>query len=154
MNNFDTIVMEDLNIAGMKKLFGKSASDAGLATLVSQIAYKSNWYGKTFHSVDRFFASSKTCSCCGTKTSFGLDVREWTCSVCNAVHDRDLNAAINILKRGLQDLYDFTSAELIEVVVRNSNEIERGEDVRLKDRALHSLVATSMKRLTDFYEFV
>lgn len=154
VNNFDTIVMEDLNIAGMKKLFGKSASDAGLATIVDQIQYKSNWYGRTFHKIDRFYASSKTCSCCGTKTSFGLDIREWSCSTCNIVHDRDLNAAINILKRGLQDLYDYTSAELTEVVVRNSNEIERGEDVRLKDRALHSLVATSMKRLTDFYEFV
>lgn len=154
VKNFDTIVMEDLNIAGMKKLFGKSASDAGLATLVSQIAYKANWYGRTFHKIDRFYASSKTCSCCGTKTSFGLDIREWTCYNCNMKHDRDLNAAINILKHGLQDLYDFTSTELTEVVSSNANKIERGEDVRLKDRALHSLVATSMKRLTDFYEFV
>ena len=154
VNNYDTIVMEDLNIAGMKKLMGKSASDAGLATLVTQIAYKSNWYGRTFHKIDRFYPSSKTCSCCGTKNSFGLDVREWVCSNCNTIHDRDLNASVNILKKGLQDLYDYTSAELIEVVTRNSNEYERGEDVRLKDRALHSLVATSMKRLTDFYRFV
>jgi transposase len=138
----------------MKKLFGKSASDAGLSTLVGQIAYKSNFYGRTFHKVDRFFASSKTCSCCGTKSSFGLDVREWTCSNCDTHHDRDLNAAVNILKRGLEDLYDFTSAELTEVVRRNSNEYERGEDVRLKEGALHPMVATSMKRLTDFYKFV
>lgn len=155
VKNYDTIVMEDLNIAGMKMLFGKSASDAGLSMLVNQIAYKSNWYGRTFHKIDRFYPSSKTCSCCGTKTSFGLDVREWTCYNCNTVHDRDLNAAINILKHGLQDLYDYTSAELIEVVVGNINENERGEDVRLKeDAAMHPLVATSMKRLTDFYKFV
>lgn len=155
VNNFDTIVMEDLNIDGMKKILGKSASDAGLATLVNQIAYKSNWYGRTFHKIDRFYPSSKTCSCCGDKNSFGLDVREWKCSTCNTVHDRDLNASINILKKGLQDLYDYTSAELIEVVVGNSNEYERGEDVRLKeDATMHPLVATSMKRLTDFYEFV
>lgn len=153
VSNFDTICMEDLNMAGMKKLFGKSASDAGLSSLVNQIAYKSNWYGKTFHRVDRFFASSKTCSCCGVKSSFGLDVREWTCYNCGTVHDRDLNASINILKKGLQDLYDFTSAELTEVVVRNSNEIERGEDVRLS-KELNPLVATSLKRLTDFYGFV
>jgi putative transposase len=154
VNNFDTICMEDLNIASMKKLFGKSASDAGLSMLVNQIAYKSNFYGRTFHKVDRFFASSKTCSHCGEKTKFGLDVREWTCYNCDTKHDRDLNASINILKKGLQDLYDFTSAELTEVVVRNSNEYERVEDVRLKEVALHPLVATSMKRLTDFYEFV
>ena len=154
VNNFDTVVMEDLNITGMKKLFGKSASDAGLATLVNQIAYKCNWYGRTFHKIDRFYASSKTCSCCETKSAFGLDVREWTCSNCNTVHDRDLNASINILKRGLQDLYDYTSAELIEVVSSNANEYESGEDVRLKGDDIHPLVATSMKRLTDFYEFV
>ena len=137
----------------MKKLFGKSASDAGLSTLVSQIAYKSNFYGRTFHKVDRFFASSKTCSHCGTKSSFGLDVRTWKCSSCGTEHDRDLNASINILKKGLQDLYDFTSDELTEVVRRNSSINERGEDVRLK-MDLHPLVATSLKRLTDFYKFV
>jgi putative transposase len=154
VNNFDTICMENLNIAGMKKLFGKSASDAGLSSLVNQIEYKSKWYGRTFHKVDRFFASSKTCSYCGEKTQFGLDIREWTCSHCGTEHDRDLNASINILKKGLQDLYDFTSAELIEVVRRNSNEYKRGEDVSLSLNAMHSLVATSMKRLTDFYKFV
>ena len=152
VSNFDTICMEDLNIAGMKKLFGKSVSDAGLSSLVNQITYKSNWYGKTFHKVDRFFASSKTCSCCGVKSSFGLDVREWSCTSCGTNHDRDLNASINILKMGLQDLYDLTSAELTEVVVRNSNEIERGEDVRLS-KELAPLIATSMKRLADFYRF-
>ena len=107
VNNFDTICMEDLNISGMKKLFGKSASDAGLSTLVNQIAYKSNWYGRTFRKIDRFYPSSKTCSCCDAKNSFDLDVREWTCYNCNMKHDRDLNASINILKKGLQDLYDY-----------------------------------------------
>lgn len=154
VNNFDTICMENLNIAGMKKLFGKSASDAGLSTLVNQIQYKSTWYGRTFHKVDRFFASSKTCSHCGEKTQFGLDVRTWICDNCGTKHDRDLNAAVNILKKGLSDLYDFTSAELTEVVRRNSNECERGEDVRLRLDAMHPLVATSLKRLTDFYKFV
>lgn len=154
VNNFDTICMENLNIAGMKKLFGKSASDAGLSSLVNQIQYKSTWYGRTFHKVDRFFASSKICSHCGEKTHFSLDIREWTCNNCGTEHDRDLNASINILKKGLGDLYDFTSAELIEVVRRNSNEYERGEDVRLKLDAMHPLVATSMKRLTDFYKNV
>jgi len=140
VNNFDTILMEDLNLSGMKKLFGKSASDAGLGELLRQIEYKCLWHGKTFHKVDRFFASSKTCSHCGEKSSFGLDVREWACSSCGIEHDRDLNAAVNILKRGLQDLYEYTSAESIEV-------IGRGEAVRPTLSALHSLVASSVKRL-------
>lgn len=148
VENYDTICMENLNIDGMKKLFGKSASDAGLSNLVSQIAYKSIWSGRTFHKVDRFFASSKTCSLCGHKDSFGLDVREWKCSHCGTIHDRDLNAAINILKKGLSDLYDYTSDESIEV-------IRRGEAVSLQlDAAMHPLVATSLKRPADFYEFV
>lgn len=139
VENYDTICMENLNIAGMKKLFGKSASDVGLATLVSQIEYKSKWYGKTFHKVDQFFASSKTCSVCGVKTQFGLGVREWDCPSCHSHHDRDLNAAINILKKGLQDLYDYTSDELTEVIGR------RG-DVSLQLGAMHPVVATSVKR--------
>lgn len=142
VNNFDTICMEDLNIAGMKKMFGKSASDAGLATLVSQIQHKATWAGRTFHRVDQFFASSKTCSHCGLKSDFGLGVREWTCESCGTVHDRDLNAATNILKRGLIDLYDYTPAELTGV-------IERGEAVRPQLGAMHSLVATSVKRLAE-----
>lgn len=147
VENFDNICMENLNVDGMKKLFGKSASDAGLSTLVSQIAYKSNWYGRTFHKVDRFFPSSKTCSSCGHKNSFGLDVREWDCSKCGQHHDRDLNAAINILKKGLSDLYDYTSEESSEV-------IGRGEVVSLSSGvAIHPSVATSLKRLADFYRF-
>lgn len=139
VSNYDTICVENLNIAGMKKLFGKSASDAGLATLVSQIEYKARWYGRSFHKVDRFFASSKTCSVCGEKTQFSLDVREWNCPHCHAHHDRDLNAAINILTKGLEDLYDYTSDELTEVIGR------RG-DVSLQLSGMHSLVATSLKR--------
>jgi putative transposase len=140
VNNFDTICMEDLNLNGMKKFLGKSVNDAGLSNLMNKIEYKSKWYGRTFHKVDRFFASSKTCSSCGNKTAFGMDVREWTCQACGTFHDRDLNASINILKKGLSDLYQYTSAELTEV-------IERGEVVRPRLGEIHPMVATSMKRL-------
>lgn len=142
VDNFDTIVCEDLNIAGMKKLFGKSASDAGLSSFVSMLDYKSKWHFRSFHKVDRFYPSSKTCSCCGHKLeSLNLSIREWSCPSCDTIHDRDLNAATNILNKGLDDLYGLTSEEL--------SDYKRGEVVRPE---VDSLKASSMKRLASFIE--
>jgi putative transposase len=123
VKTYDNIFMEDLNIAGMKKSnLAKSVSDAGWATLVSQIQYKSEWYGKSFHKVDRFFASTKTCSSCGNKQELSLKERDWTCDSCETHHDRDENAAKNILVEGMKDLYNLTSDELADYI--------RGETVR------------------------
>ena len=123
INTFDTIIVEDLNVVGMKKLFGKSISDAAFGEILRQLEYKSNWYGRTFHKIDRWYPSSKTCNCCGHKMdTMTLDIREWACPNCNTHHDRDLNAAKNILDEGLRDLYGFTSDELADY--------KRGEEVR------------------------
>ena len=123
VNTFDTIIVENLNVAGMKKLFGKSISDAAFGEILRQLEYKSNWYGRTFHKIDRWYPSSKTCNCCGHKMdTMTLDIREWTCPSCGTHHDRDLNAAKNILDEGLRDLYGFTSDELADY--------RRGEEVR------------------------
>ena len=123
VNTFDTIIVEDLNVAGMKKLFGKSISDAAFGEILRQLEYKSNWYGRTFHKVDRWYPSSKTCNCCGHKMGdMDLSIREWACPNCGTHHDRDLNAAKNILDEGLRDLYGFTSDELADY--------RRGEEVR------------------------
>ena len=123
VNAFDTIMVEDLNVAGMKRLFGKSTSDAALGEILRQLEYKSNWYGRVFHKIDRWHPSSKTCNCCGHKMdTMTLDIREWTCPNCGTHHDRDLNAARNILDEGLCDLYGFTSDELADY--------KRGEEVR------------------------
>ena len=123
INTFDTIIVEDLNVAGMKKLFGKSISDAAFGEILRQLEYKSNWYGRTFHKINRWYPSSKTCNCCAYKMdTMTLDIREWTCPNCNTHHDRDLNAAKNILDEGLRDLYGFTSDELADY--------KRGEEVR------------------------
>ena len=123
VNAFDTIMVEDLNVAGMKKLFGKSISDAAFGEILSQLEYKSSWYGRVFHKIDRWYPSSKTCNCCGHKMdTMTLDIREWTCTNCGTHHDRDLNAAKNILDEGLRDLYSFTSDELADY--------RRGEEVR------------------------
>ena len=123
INAFDTIIVEDLNVSGMKKLFGKSVSDAAFGEILRQLEYKANWYGRTFHKIDRWYPSSKTCNCCGHKMGdMDLSVREWDCPNCGSHNDRDLNAAKNILDEGLRDLYSFTSDELADY--------RRGEEVR------------------------
>ena len=149
VKNFDVIVTEDLNIAGMKKALnlGKSVSDASWAEFIRQLEYKSRWYGRTFVKIDRFYASSQICSSCGHKDGKkALDVREWTCSSCGTHHDRDFNAATNILVKGYSDLTGLSinesSAELVDY--------KRGGDVRLFDASHH--LAASLKRLDEFID--
>ncbi|GAK14048.1 mobile element protein [Geomicrobium sp. JCM 19039] len=70
---------------------------------VTQLTYKADWYGKQLIKVDRWFPSSQLCSSCGHHDGKkGLHVREWSCSACHAHHDRDINAAVNILQERLR----------------------------------------------------
>ena len=101
------IVLEDLNIKVMmtNRKLSKSIWDCSLSELVRQIKYKAEWFGRTVVQIDRWFPSSKTCSCCGyIKDDLTLADREWTCTHCNVHHDRDKNAATNILVQGLNSL--------------------------------------------------
>lgn len=103
VRRFDTICIEDLNVRGMVKnhALARSLSDASLGMFGRQIEYKCEWYGKTLKKVDRFFPSSKRCSVCGhIIESLPLSVREWDCPKCKTHHDRDDNAATNILAEG------------------------------------------------------
>lgn len=98
------IVVEDLGIANMvrNRSLARVISDAGWGELFRQLEYKSAWYGRDFVKIDRFHPSSKTCSCCGhVLDRLPLGVRHWTCPACKAEHDRDVNAAKNILAAGL-----------------------------------------------------
>jgi putative transposase len=107
--NYDAIYVENLNVNGMLKnhRMARAIQEAAWSTLVSMISYKSIWYGKTFHQIDRWYPSSKTCSCCGHKVDkLPLDIREWTCPNCGSYHDRDINAAINIKNQGQLDCYE------------------------------------------------
>ena len=80
----------------------KAIADAGWGELVRQLEYKAAWAGRQLVKIDRWFPSSKRCSCCGhTLASLPLKVRDWTCPACATEHDRDLNAAINIKAAGL-----------------------------------------------------
>ena len=106
VKEYDLIVMEDLNVEGMKRnhYLAYSISDVRWSQLLNFIQYKCLWYEKEFIQVDRFYASSKICSCCGTYHKDivnSLKVREWTCPDCGTHHDRDVNAATNILNQAL-----------------------------------------------------
>lgn len=99
-----TISLETLAVKNMVKngTLAKSISDAGWSDFVRQLEYKAKWYGRTLVGIDKWYPSSKRCSVCGFVVSkMPLSVREWTCPECGAVHDRDINAACNILAAGL-----------------------------------------------------
>ncbi|MGW4026569.1 RNA-guided endonuclease InsQ/TnpB family protein [Streptomyces sp. NPDC005009] len=98
-----TVVIEDLTVRNLLKngRLARAISDASWTELRSMLEYKCAWYGRDLVVIDRWFPSSKLCGACGTvREKLPLNVREWTCD-CGAVHDRDVNAARNILAAGL-----------------------------------------------------
>ena len=99
-----TLAVEDLSVKNMLKNHKLAAAiaDASWAELVRQLEYKCQWYGRTLVKIDRWFPSSKRCGNCGhVVDKLSLDVREWDCPECGTHHDRDINAAQNILAAGL-----------------------------------------------------
>jgi putative transposase len=97
------VVIEDLAVRNMvrNRSLARAIFDAGWSELRSMLEYKCGWYGRDLVVVDRWFPSSKTCSDCGhLLDTLPLRVREWTCPCCGASHDRDVNAARNILAAG------------------------------------------------------
>ncbi|MEH1850251.1 MAG: RNA-guided endonuclease TnpB family protein [Nostoc sp.] len=99
-----TIAVEDLAVKNMvtNRKLALSISDASWGELVRQLEYKCDWYGRTFVKIDRWFPSSKRCGHCGhVVDKLPLNIREWDCPKCSTHHDRDVNAAKNILAAGL-----------------------------------------------------
>lgn len=104
INENQVIAIESLAVSNMQKnrCLSKSIADASWSEFVRQLEYKAHWYGRTLVGIDRWYPSSKRCSDCGyTVAKLPLSVREWTCPECGSIHDRDINAARNVLAAGL-----------------------------------------------------
>lgn len=105
IKNHDVICLESLNIKGMVKnrKLAKSIQDVSWSSFIERLVYKADWYGKDIQTIDQWFPSSQLCSACQTNTGKKtLNIRNWICPNCHQWHDRDVNAAKNILKEGLR----------------------------------------------------
>ena len=123
------ICVESLAVKNMVKnhSLAKAISDVGWGEFVRQLEYKSHWYGRTLIKIDRFYPSSKTCHACKhVLDSLLLDIREWVCPACGVVHDRDTNAALNILAEGLSAAACGGSVRPVRVRARRATPVEAG----------------------------
>jgi putative transposase len=104
INENQVIAIESLAVSDMQKnrCLAKSISDASWSEFTRQLEYKAQWYGRTLVGIDKWYPSSKRCSDCGhTVVKMPLNIRAWTCPECGSIHDRDINAARNVLAAGL-----------------------------------------------------
>ena len=105
INENQVICLEDLQVSNMLKNhnLAKAISEVSWYKFTTMLKYKAQWYGREIVIIDRYFPSSKLCNICGWKYhDLNLNIREWICPECKTNHNRDINAAINILKEGLR----------------------------------------------------
>ena len=130
VQRYDTICIEDLNVKGLMRNhhLAKHVADASWGTFINILIYKAECNDKKVVKIDRFYPSSQTCSVCGyvNKDVKDLSIREWECPSCHTHHDRDVNAAINILRVGLKQYTsagtaDYTGGEGVRAVLSESH---------------------------------
>ena len=110
INENQVICVEDLKVMDMSidNDYNKSIMDASMSRLLTMLAYKASWYDRTIIKIPSDYPSSQLCSSCGYKNSItkNLSIRKWTCPKCGSIHDRDINAANNILSKAGDELLD------------------------------------------------
>ena len=148
VRRYDTICIEDLNVKGMIRnhRLSKSISDVSWGNFITMLTYKADWNGKSVVKINRYFPSSQTCSVCGyvNKQTKDLSIREWECPSCHTYHNRDVNAAINILHLGLNKntsagTVDYTDGEDVRAdlsIGQSSMKSEVNESLDLIDSSL------------------
>lgn len=114
VRDFDVIALEDLNVKALvRSPQARAIQDAAFSELRRQLTYKSDWYGRVLVAVGRWYPSSKRClQCQHTLDELRLDQRQWSCPACGSYHDRDINAARNLLTEGLRQLAGCDSRDL------------------------------------------
>ena len=140
VRNNDVIALENLNVRGMVKNhnLAKAITNVSFGEFNRQIEYKAQMYGKHIYRVDRFFPSSKTCSNCGcVQEKMPLHVREWTCPDCGAHHDRDINAATNLLRQAMPE---FTRGEKLALAKEPTSFMEIDSVVKLDSLSRESYI--------------
>lgn len=131
----DVVYMENLNVKGMLRnhKLAKSIADCSWTELNRQLHYKGDWDDTYIHEIFRFYPSSKTCSNCGhIMDSMKLDIRNWECPICHKKHDRDINAAINILQEGKRELIGDKSPSAGTVDYTNGQKVRPKEIISNK----------------------
>lgn len=104
-DQYDQLFFEDLSMKGMQALWGRKVGDLARSEFMGILGYVASTKGKIVHLIDRWYPSSKTCSCCGqVKHDLKLSDRQWVCAGCGVIHDRDRNAALNIHREGVSSL--------------------------------------------------
>ncbi len=120
---YSTICIEDLNLLGMTRLWGRKVNDLAFGSFVQKLEHVALKYGTNVVKTDRFYPSSKTCSVCQyVNERLSLGDREWTCPQCGTVHDRDLNASVNILRQGIA-----SSGSICKTVLARQGALVTGE---------------------------